>query len=298
MAEQIYYPETLKEHDVKEYSASLLEPAGWLRCAYFHKDDFPIGMHTHGFYEINVIIKGSGRHYIENQHCAAEIGNVFAIPPQIRHGYWSSENLEIFHLLIPDGFLTSYAKILANLPGFHILFEIEPQIRQNYKENIALKLSVSELETFMDAFRTLCEKSMSTTSEIRILLLICEFSDRISAEYKLKTSSNSHADYIAIMRSIEYIRANFGEKIDIETLSSGVNMSRSTYLRHFKRIFHITPLEYLANYRVLMAAQQLESTEKPITDIAQDCGFFDAAHMIRHFKKVYNTTPNHYRAKF
>jgi len=289
------YPEFLDEHDVKNYGAELLLPTGWLRQAFFHKNDFPIGMHTHSFYEINIVVNGSGRHYIENRSCDAEIGNVFAIPPKIRHGYWSRKDLEIFHLLIPDGFFTSYAKVLANSPGSHILFEIEPQIRQNYNENIALKLSPGELKNYISVFSSLCENPANITTEIRILLLICEFSDRISTEYKLRKFSESHTDYVAIMRSIEYIRANFGEKIDVENLASAVNMSYATYLRHFKYVCHTTPLEYLTNYRISIAAQQLESTEMPISVIAQDCGFFDSSHFTRIFHKLKGRVPSEFK---
>lgn len=291
------YPEKLDDHRVKAFDISIAVPIGPLQRAYFHKDDFPIGMHTHDFHEINVVVKGFGRHYIENRNCSAEIGNVFAIPPNVRHGYWSCDNLEIFHILIHNNFFTNYAKILANFSGFHILFEIEPEIRQNYKDNIALKLPANELKRLLRDFQTLSEKPYDTTAEIRILLLICEFSDMISAEYKIKSPTSCNRDYLAVMKSINQLRANFTEKFDIEKLASDVNMSRSTYLRHFKYVCHTTPLEYLNNYRVTVAAKDLENTEKAITTIAQDCGFFDNSHLVKNFKRVYGISPKDYRRK-
>lgn len=82
------YPVSLKEHSIKTYDMSAIAPVGRLDRAYFHKkDDFPINMHAHSFYEINIVVSGYGRHYIEGTNCRAEAGNVFAIPPKVRHGY-------------------------------------------------------------------------------------------------------------------------------------------------------------------------------------------------------------------
>lgn len=293
------YPNKLKEADIKYYDIDTIVPMGKLNRAYFHlSDDFPILMHSHSFYEINIVVKGYGRHYIENTNCSAEIGNVFAIPPKVRHGYWSSGDLEIFHVLIPDTFFSTYSNILANITGYHILFEIEPRIRSNYQDNIALKLSKRDLKRLMSDFIMLSEQPYDITFEIRTLLLISEFSNMISNEFNIKTPSNKNCDYLAIMKSINYIRTHYNINISVNELAADANMSPSTFLRHFKLICRTTPLKYLANYRVTLAANQLLNTEKSVTDIAMDCGFFDSAHMNKLFKKTYGMTPKEYKNKY
>ena len=64
---------------------------------YFHKNDFPIQMHSHEFYEINIIAEGTGRHYIENNSYPITSGDFFIIPPNVRHGY--SETPSTFSIL-------------------------------------------------------------------------------------------------------------------------------------------------------------------------------------------------------
>ena len=60
----------------------------FLCSAYYHDKSqiFPILMHQHSFYEINIITRGSGWHYIENQCIEAKLGSVFVISPNIKHG--------------------------------------------------------------------------------------------------------------------------------------------------------------------------------------------------------------------
>ncbi len=298
MAEYQNYPKSLKEHSIKTYDIDILSPVGKLDRAYFHKkDDFPINMHAHSFYEINIVVGGHGRHYIEGMNCPAETGNVFAIPPKVRHGYWSCSGLELFHLIIPDTFFTRYAKILASITGFHILFEIEPKIRRNYQDNLALKLCMADLNRLLSDFNWLSVHPDGVTAELRTLMLISEFSNMISDEYRIKSPSDKNCDYLAIMKSINHIRTHYTSPISVGELAAGANMSPSTYLRHFKTICHTTPLEYLANYRVTLAANQLVNTDKSVTAIAMDCGFFDNAHMNKFFKRTYGMSPKEYKNK-
>ena len=49
---------------------------------YFHKNDFPIQMHSHEFYEINIIAEGTGLHYIENNSYPITSGDFFHHPAQ------------------------------------------------------------------------------------------------------------------------------------------------------------------------------------------------------------------------
>ena len=63
-------------------------PKYFICNAYFHDDAqiFPILMHNHSFYEINIVTSGSGWHYIENQCMKAKLGSGFVIPQNVRHG--------------------------------------------------------------------------------------------------------------------------------------------------------------------------------------------------------------------
>ena len=69
--------------------------------------------------------------------------------------------------------------------------------------------------------------------------------------------------------------------------------------RHFQRVFrqctNESPVEYLLNVRVRHAAGMLRDTDRPVTEIAYDCGFADSNYFARCFRKVMNATPKQYR---
>ena len=52
----------------------------------FLMKDYYIGMHEQEFFEINIISRGNGIHYINNNRINANTGDVFIIPPKISHG--------------------------------------------------------------------------------------------------------------------------------------------------------------------------------------------------------------------
>jgi transcriptional regulator GlxA family with amidase domain len=85
------------------------------------------------------------------------------------------------------------------------------------------------------------------------------------------------------------------EKIQTRELAEICFMSYATFSRYFKRIFNVSPTEYITALRIKNAKKLLRDTEKPITQIAQDCGFFDLSHFSHYFYKYEKTTPVKYR---
>ena len=58
--------------------------------AYFHDETYNFTpMHTHNFYELNIVISGDGTHHMNTSSCRITTGDVFIMPPGISHGYTS-----------------------------------------------------------------------------------------------------------------------------------------------------------------------------------------------------------------
>ena len=272
--------------------------------AYFHDKEFPLYMHSHDFYELNIIVQGHGRHYIEDKNFSAEPGDVFAIPPHVRHGYWAENNqMSIFHLLIGEYMFAKYDNMFGQFSGVKLLFETEPMIRRTSdKLSLFLHLNKQQQANYYSTMQDLIHLSSATYSgaralfELRSVCLICELAHLISSDYDAKrTEEHSPNTAYAIIPTAEYMNENLEQHITLNDLAKQAMISPSSYLRHFKKLFGLTPIEYLIRQRATRAAKMLAETEKPITTIAQDCGFFDCSHMTRVFKQVYGLTPSEYR---
>lgn len=84
----------------------------------------------------------------------------------------------------------------------------------------------------------------------------------------------------------------------INQMAAHAGMSRRSFTRRFRTETGTTPLQWLLDQRILLARRLLESTDRSIDQIAQDCGMRTGPMLRRHFRTVTGTTPTAYRQTF
>jgi PAS domain S-box-containing protein len=94
---------------------------------------------------------------------------------------------------------------------------------------------------------------------------------------------------------IEYIFEHYASAIKIQTLADLAMLSIRQLERQFKRLFKLTPLQYINNHRIQIACLKLKQSNTDISEIAIAVGFYDHSHFIRLFKSTKNITPSQYR---
>ena len=127
------------------------------------------------------------------------------------------------------------------------------------------------------------------------------FSEVILNNLSVKASEQSLKFYERLLpfeKAVSYIEANYGRQISLEKLSNIAGMSRKYFSDYFKKVSGKGVTEFLNCYRIERAAEILNLTDAPITEIALDCGFNDLSYFIKTFKKQKNTTPARYRKEF
>lgn len=250
----------------------------------FTHRDYSIGYHIHKFYELNIVINGEGYHYIEQMSCPANPGCVFLIPPNVKHGYMSLKNLDVYHMLIHKDFLKDCFGEFERTDGFSLLFEIEPRLRANYDESVFLSLSDSELGILKQDIGIIETLTDVKNSDIfvnaiakKILCYLCFLMAHKHAV--LEKNQEGDNELVNIIDSLNYIHKNFNEKLTICSLAEKCHMSRSTFIRHFTKMTGVSPHKYIREYRIKKALQYIRTTDKSLAFIAQECGFYDVAHM-------------------
>lgn len=99
----------------------------------------------------------------------------------------------------------------------------------------------------------------------------------------------------ALAYVLHYIRANIGEKIQVEQLSQKACMSRASFYRAFKREFNISPLEFILKEKIKKAKTLLSDPRATISDVCYQLGFSDLNYFGRQFKKMEGISPSQYR---
>lgn len=98
-----------------------------------------------------------------------------------------------------------------------------------------------------------------------------------------------------ITSTLDFIAANFSQPIALKTLANRVHLSVPYFSRKFKQITGTAPIEYLRHFRLEKARQLLLSSDKSIGEIAESCGFLDAAYFSRAFKEFTGASPADFR---
>ena len=99
----------------------------------------------------------------------------------------------------------------------------------------------------------------------------------------------------AVRRVLALIEENFAQELTLGDMAAAAELSPNYFCRYFKKIAGCSPVEYLINYRLDMAAHMLITTEDTVADISLACGFNDASHFIKFFRRKKQVTPRRYR---
>ncbi|WP_394916419.1 helix-turn-helix domain-containing protein [uncultured Robinsoniella sp.] len=75
------------------------------------------------------------------------------------------------------------------------------------------------------------------------------------------------------------------------------NISTRECSRCFQRCIKLSPMNYLNEHRIRMAAQMLLQTNKSIMTISECCGFSSSSYFGKIFQDYMGCTPKNYRKK-
>ncbi len=101
-----------------------------------------------------------------------------------------------------------------------------------------------------------------------------------------------------VSRSMAWALAHLAEPITVAALARQAHMSARSYLRHFARCSGTSPIRWLIGQRVQASLAALETTDKPVEEIAAAVGFADPATYRYHFGRAMRTSPSAYRRAF
>jgi len=97
---------------------------------------------------------------------------------------------------------------------------------------------------------------------------------------------------------LKYVLEHYGEAVSVEQLAQEAHLSVSQLQREFRRLFGMSPTDYLLKVRLLMARRFLEQGHSQVGEIAQQCGFYDQSHFSRAFRTATGLRPLEYRKRF
>jgi len=98
-----------------------------------------------------------------------------------------------------------------------------------------------------------------------------------------------------VARALMLMHARPAHPWTVEDLAHKVGMSRSGLAQRFTDLLGVPPMQYLAQWRLQLAAQQLRLSGSPLAAIAEDVGYESEAAFNRAFKREFGIPPATWR---
>jgi AraC-like DNA-binding protein len=95
--------------------------------------------------------------------------------------------------------------------------------------------------------------------------------------------------------AVSMMYERFAEPVGVPEMAKACALSRAAFYRRFSRAYGANPKAMLNSIRLRHAVILLMNTEKKITEIAFDCGFFSLSNFNRAFMEETGRAPREYR---
>lgn len=222
-------------------------------------------------------------------------------------GIWVNAN-KIHMMQCPENIMTASLFTIVMLPEF-----IAPKASLLYQKYVQPWISDPELSyvLFLDSIPwhrevirllthtfTLLQKrefayELSIHNDIsQVWLMMLQHQKEIP---KQSTSKSERGSQMRIKEMVRFIQENYRQHLTLEQIAASAHVSKTECNRCFKKNLNVTPMQYLTEYRLEIAARLLTSSEKSVNNIAVQCGFDDLSYFAKLFRGAKGVTPSQYR---
>lgn len=245
-------------------------------------------LHWHHSYEIVRVISGSLTVYMDDESIITSSDEIVFINQEIIHGYEPS-NCTYEVIDFDSNALQLRTALCKDI--LHTFAANKIQILQFHPVKNADLCDITNRLFMLAALK-------SADRDLLLLSTLFELLGTIYMQHHYTTNFNISKNAMRFKPLLDYIEKSFMNQITLTDMAKISNLSPNRFGSSFHDYFGQTPLEFLNIYRIEQACMYLINTKNSITDIAYQCGFYDASYFVKVFKKHKNITPRKYRNTF
>lgn len=125
-------------------------------------------------------------------------------------------------------------------------------------------------------------------------LLVKHFSQPLAVEEtRLQRSDMTRLEPI-----LDYIQLHHAEELPLDDAADSMGLNKEYFCRLFKKNMGVSYLQYVYQVRTTAFCRDLETTDDPISEIAERHGFKDPKMLNQYFREIYGCTPSEKRKFF
>ena len=247
---------------------------------FYAKSDYAVQRESHDSFLLLFTIKGCGIVQSGDAEIKLAEGNAVVIDCHTPHRYFSENTKWEFIWLHING---------SAVPTFFELLYPNGLCAVNTIEDIS--------EPAAEIMRRIRKSDILSIAEVSAIVHMI-FNTLIKSSIESERMRNEGRYYDFVKHAADFIHNHYSEPLSIDEMISDIPMSKYHFIRTFKRIMGTTPYNYLTNYRINNAKIMLRTTDMPVSEIAERCGFLDTSNFIAQFRKHTQQKPHQYRRYF
>ena len=199
------------------------------------------------------------------------------------------EQLCIITFFMPDTYLQSFMR------ESHSIGAVSPFLKPNNDLLIPLRVN-SIMTAYFDSLIPYFYSEIKPTEDLlelkfrELLLNILNNPENKELKYYLLHLLSQQYDPLQ-----QVMEANCLYHLSLQDYAKMLNLSLSSFKRHFISMYKTSPGRWLQEQKLNHACQLLMRTGKPINDIAFESGFENSTHFSHLFKKRFGLSPLKYR---
>lgn len=261
--------------------------------------DMVLYYHWHEELEFLSMAKGCAQFRVGSDCFTAKEGDVVLIKPNIPHSAFRKGQGEIvfYAVLVHFSFLSSLENDIIQKKYILPMFLqnqwypncITPEM--NGEQSVFLNLkTIKNLYLLKKPGYELLVKSKL----YEIFYQVNQFS-KAGDEKESHPQSSAACNSSLVKNILAYIQQNYTKRITLNDMAKQANMNAAYFSRLFSKIFGLSPVKFLIQFRASEATRLIDTTDKKFTEIAFMTGFPNVNQFTETFKKLYGYTPMQYR---
>lgn len=251
--------------------------------------------HAHPELELVFILEGYGKRIIGNKVTHYEAGDMVFIGSGVPH-IWLSDS--------------AYYKQDSTLRSKVIVTYINPKVFESMfihiKELDGVKEMINQASKGINIFgntrNIIAEKLFALSSKIGfekvdgLLQIMHLISVSTEKSFILNEEHSSTSGLSGRMNDvIEFIKCNLHEQISLKQVADVACLTVPSFCRFFKKRTKMTFFQYLTNVRMAHACKLLIEVDKPVSYIANMCGYISDSHFCKVFKDHIGQSPYQFK---
>lgn len=222
---------------------------------------------------VQYVVSGSGIIICNDNVYTVGEGDTFLLPDGTNQIYYSN----------PDN---HFERIWINFTG-----ELAKSLLRIYNpDDIVVFKNVNTYDLLAEIHET-CQKT-TDPEEYKTLTsqLFLKLVQHLAANKQAPNNATSPVEQIRL-----YIDRHITENLKIGDIAEFFSFSAAHTIRVFKKIYGITPHQYIIQSKIRLSMIMLKMTDASIAEIAEQLSFSDSHHFSAQFKKLTGYKPSDYR---